>query len=71
VRGIAGDADQGIRPTGSGNTLTSNIAPLNSNGLAYSRTTGQVLKIVYLNSATTSMGGFFPNGVNGTIRSTT
>ncbi|WP_121115820.1 ferritin-like domain-containing protein [Croceibacterium ferulae] len=71
IRGIAGDADQGIRPSGSGSTLTSNIAPLNSNGLAYSRTTGQVLKIVYLNAGTTTMGGFFPNGVNGTIRSTT
>lgn len=71
VRGIAADDDQGIRPTGSGSSLTSNIAPLNANGLAYSRTTGQVLKIVYLNSATTTMGGFFPNGVNGTIRSTT
>ena len=71
VRGIGSDADQGIRPTGSGATLTSNIAPLNSNGLAYSRTPGQVLRIVYLNAATTTMGGFFPNGVNGTIRSTT
>ncbi|MEH3048105.1 ferritin-like domain-containing protein [Sphingomonas adhaesiva] len=71
VRGIAPDDDQGIAPAGSGTTLRSNIAPLNSNGLAYSRTTGQVLNIVYLNAATTTMGGFFPNGVNGTIRSTT
>ena len=71
IRGIGPDDDQGIAPSGSGNTLTSNIAPLNRNGLAYSRTTGQVLNIVYLNAATTSMGGFFPNGVNGSIRSTT
>ncbi|WP_374293471.1 ferritin-like domain-containing protein [Sphingomonas sp.] len=71
IRGIAPDDDQGIAPSGSGNTLTSNIAPLNANGLAYSRTPGQVLKIVYLNSATTTMGGFFPNGVTGSIRSTT
>ena len=70
IRGIGADADQGIAPSGSGATLTSNIVPLNSNGLAYSRTPGQVLRIVYLNAATTSMGGFFPNGVNGTIRST-
>ena len=71
IRGIGPDADQGIAPTGSGATLTSNIAPLNENGLAYSRTTGQVLNIVYLNAGTTTMGGFFPNGVNGSIRSTT
>ncbi|WP_197420663.1 ferritin-like domain-containing protein, partial [Sphingomonas sp. CCH5-D11] len=70
VRGIAPDADQGIAPSGSGATLTSNIAPLNVNGLAYSRTTGQVLNIVYLNAASATMGGFFPNGVNGNIRST-
>jgi hypothetical protein len=70
IRGIGADADQGIAPSGSGATLTSNIVPLNGNGLAYSRTPGQVLRIVYLNAATTSMGGFFPNGVNGTIRST-
>jgi hypothetical protein len=71
IRGIAPDDDQGIRASGSGATLTSNIAPLNANGLAYSRTTGQVLNIVYLNAGTTTMGGFFPNGVNGNIRSTT
>jgi hypothetical protein len=70
IRGIGPDADQGIAPTGSGATLTTNIAPLNVNGLAFSRTTGQVLNIVYLNAGTTSMGGFFPNGVNGSIRST-
>jgi len=70
IRGIGPDADQGIAPTGSGDTLTANLSPLNSNGLAFSRTPGQVLNIVYLNAATTSMGGFFPNGVTGNIRST-
>jgi hypothetical protein len=39
-----------------------------SNGLALTRTTGQVLAIVYGNSTTgTSAGGFFPDGVNGLI----
>ncbi|WP_026326182.1 ferritin-like domain-containing protein [Sphingomonas sp. Mn802worker] len=71
VRGIGPDDDQGIAPSGSGTTLTANLAPLNSNGLAYSRTTGQVLNIVYLNAGTATMGGFFPNGVNGNIKSTT
>ncbi|MBB4152454.1 hypothetical protein GGQ80_000330 [Sphingomonas jinjuensis] len=49
----------------------SNIVPLDANGIAYSRTTGQVLNIVYLTKAAATMGGFFPNGVNGTIRTST
>ena len=71
IRGIAPKDDFGIMPSGSGDTLASNIAPLNVNGLAYSRSTGQVLNIVYLNAGSATMGGFFPNGVNGNIRSTT
>jgi len=58
------DLDQGII----GTSDTSNIAPLDSNGLAYSRTTGQVLNIAYLNRMAVDRGGFFPAGVNGTIR---
>ncbi|MEG3088486.1 ferritin-like domain-containing protein [Sphingomonas sp. PB4P5] len=65
--GIGPDDDQGVGtdPLTAG---ASNIAPLNANGLAYSRTPGQVLNIVYLNRAAVAMGGFFPNGVNGTIK---
>lgn len=59
------DLDQGI----SGSATESNIVPLDPNGIAYSRTTGQVLNIVYLTAAVATGGGFFPNGVNGTIRS--
>ena len=58
------DLDQGIRPIGG----ASNIAPLDANGLANSRSAGQVLNIVYLNRAAVGQGGFFPAGVNGTIR---
>jgi Ferritin-like domain len=68
VKGIAPDDDQGIAPTGSGSTQASNIVPLNANGLAYSRTADRVLNIVYLNKAAVTMGGFFPAGVNGTIK---
>ena len=60
----ADDRDQGVRPIGN----QSNIAPLDANGLAYSRSAGQVLNIVYLNRMAVTAGGFFPNGVNGTIR---
>jgi hypothetical protein len=62
------DLDQGISPTGSGATTMSNIVPLDANGLAFSRTTGQVLNIVYLNKNAVGMGGFFPAGVNGSIK---
>ena len=58
------DDDQGISPIGA----ASNIVPLDANGLAYSRTTGQVLNIVYLNRMAVDRGGFFPAGVNGNIK---
>ncbi len=61
------DLDQGLTPVPASTTI-SNIVPLDTNGIAYSRTTGQVLNIVYLNRAQVNGGGFFPNGVNGTIR---
>ncbi|USI73432.1 ferritin-like domain-containing protein [Sphingomonas morindae] len=57
------DDDQGIANIGA----ASNIVPLDQNGIAFSRSTGQVLNIVYLNNMAVSRGGFFPNGVNGTI----
>ena len=61
------DLDQGISPTGD----ISNIVPLDANGIAFSRSTSQVLNIAYLNPAAgTTSGGFFPAGVNGTIRAT-
>ena len=58
------DLDQGISPIGN----QSNIVPLDQNGLAYSRSGGQVLNIVYLNNLAVTAGGFFPSGVNGPIR---
>ncbi len=61
----ASDDDQGV----TGTATASNIVPTDANGLAYSRNTNQVLHIVYLNAtAGTSQGGFFPAGVNGSIR---
>ena len=68
--------DQGVSPvqtalTSSAGTTTataSNIAPTDANGVAFGRTAQQVLNVVYLNRAAVTMGGFFPNGVNGTIR---
>ena len=70
------DDDQGISPvqqpltTSAGTTtaVASNFVPTDGNGIAFSRTAAQVLNVVYLNKAAVTLGGFFPNGVNGTIR---
>ena len=40
-------------------------------GVAYSRSTGQVLNIAFLDRMAVDRGGFFPVGVNGTLRSST
>jgi len=58
----ASDDDQGI-----GDTTTSNLTPVDQRGLVYARTPQQVLNIVYLN-ANGQPTGFFPNGLNGTVR---
>jgi hypothetical protein len=60
-----GDKDQGVVLNGA-----FNLVPSDANGVVFSRTTSEVLRIVYLTPGATpaSRGGFFPNGVNGTIR---
>ncbi len=40
---------------------------LTSSGLTQTRTPGQVLYLVFGNQANATQGGFFPNGVNGTL----
>src|ERR1700722_1790454 len=54
--------DQGITLRGQ-----ANIVPTDGNGLAFSRTPGQVLNIVYLTPKVASKGGFYPDGVNGQL----
>ena len=60
------DLDQGVRRGGRRNRRA-NVVPADRNGLAFSRTAGQVLNILYLNPNRTRSGGFFPGGVNGPI----
>ena len=54
--------DQGILLNG-----VLNITPTDSNSLVFTRTTTQVLDIVYLGAAP-SANSFFPNGLNGAIK---
>lgn len=56
------DDDQGITLNG-----TANIVPADSNSIAFGRTPGRVLNIVYLTPKVATSGGFYPNGVNGQI----
>ncbi|GAA4022190.1 ferritin-like domain-containing protein [Deinococcus rubellus] len=62
---VGGGKDQGIT---SDNTATgaANIVPTDANSIAFSRSTAEVLPIVYLGGA--GKGGFFPNGLNGNIK---
>lgn len=57
------DLDQGITDA----NRRANIVPSDANGVAFSRTTAQVLNVVYLTSQAATQGGFFPAGVNGTL----
>lgn len=59
---LAGGGDQGLTVMGTPNNVAAD-----QNGVAFSRTTDGVLKIVYLN-AQRQPGGFFPQGLNGQIR---
>ncbi|PPI40313.1 MULTISPECIES: ferritin-like domain-containing protein [unclassified Rathayibacter] len=60
------DLDQGVKVNGQ-----ANIVPTDASSIAFSRTPGQVLNIVYLNPAAgTRTGGFFPRGVNGELVTT-
>ncbi|HEY9136742.1 MAG TPA: ferritin-like domain-containing protein [Terriglobus sp.] len=62
-----------LRATAGGGAETtldaSHIVAADSNSISYDRTTDQVLHIVYLSAAAgvASKGGFYPNGLNGTI----
>jgi hypothetical protein len=59
---VGGGKDQGVIRNG-----VVNITPTNGNAVAFGRTTGEVINIVTLNGAG-NKGGFFPNGLRGTIK---
>jgi hypothetical protein len=60
----AEDLDQGILMDGK-----ANIVPSTPEGIAFSRTPQQVLRIVYLaDKAGVSSGGLFPKGMNGNLK---
>ena len=68
ISALRATAGGGNETTVAGNA----IVAADSNSISYDRTTDQVLHIVYLSAAAgvVSKGGFFPNGLNGTIKAT-
>lgn len=58
-----GDDDQGVTLNGQ-----ANIVPANSDRMVFGRTPSQVLNVVYLTPKAATSGGFYPNGVNGQLR---
>jgi len=70
------DLDTGISPVtpSDGSGQQSNVTPTDTNGLIFSRSYGQALNVLFLSSASSkaaTKGGFFPNGVNGTLNAST
>ncbi|WP_027576817.1 ferritin-like domain-containing protein [Bradyrhizobium sp. WSM1743] len=60
------DKDQGIRVNGK-----ANVVPSTPDAIAFHRTPQEVLHIVYLTDKQgVSKGGFYPNGMNGALKST-
>jgi hypothetical protein len=52
-------------------SATTIVAADSMNSIAFDRTTDQVLHIVYASGpGVSASGGFFPNGLNGTIKAT-
>jgi hypothetical protein len=61
-----GDKDQGIERNGK-----ANFVPATPDGMVFRRTPKEVLRIVYLtDKAGVDSGGFYPKGMNGTLKST-
>lgn len=56
------DQDQPLTVT---DTTIANITPADANGIVFSRSTAQVLNILYNSTAAVAKGCFFPAGVNG------
>ena len=56
-----------VDDVGVGSLTATTLVPVDANSIAFDRTTGQVLNVVYGTSAAATKGLFFPNGMNGII----
>lgn len=60
----AADIDQGVRPANN----ASNIVPTDGSGITYARAPAQILNVAYQTRTSVALGGFFPAGVNGFLK---
>ena len=58
------DDDRGLSGTGGASQVVPNDP---QNAIVYGRTPGQVLNILFQSANAVTKGGFFPNGIKGTI----
>ncbi|GGB38802.1 hypothetical protein GCM10011380_30300 [Sphingomonas metalli] len=61
-------ASQGIGPDQVNGQAVANILPGDRNAMVQARTAAQTLNVAFLNRAATTLGGFFPAGLNANIR---
>lgn len=64
---LANQGNPSVDDIGIGSLSSPHLLPTDANAIAFGRTPRQVLNIAY-GAAGAASGGFFPNGVNGTIR---
>lgn len=67
VAGLNG-VDRRIWPGGDASSPIANLIPVDGDGLYPAMTPQQVLNILFMSSSAVTSGGFFPQGINGNIR---
>ncbi|WP_440978503.1 ferritin-like domain-containing protein [Sphingomonas pseudosanguinis] len=64
----AGITDRGMSPVTANGMMTTRLSLTDDDGLLLSRTPAQALNVLFMTSAATTQGGFFPTGINGSIK---
>jgi hypothetical protein len=64
----AGTTDRGMSPVMVNGMMTTRLALTDDDGLQLSRTPGQALNVLFMTSGAAVQGGFFPTGINGSIK---
>lgn len=59
--------DRGVSPVTGANGIQSRLAPTDQDGLLLARTPQQALNVLFFSQASVTQGGFYPNGIAGTI----
>ncbi len=60
--------DRGMSPVMANGWTVTRLALTDDDGLQLSRTPGQALNVLFMTSGAATQGGFFPTGINGSIK---